>query len=112
VGTAISRGNDGVQVRLIKSVEADGHEVIPSGTVLSGRVLSVRQGDKHSKSFPMIRLAFNSAMLPDGRSFPLQASLADLGVTESVDSEGAASTRPADKGGDIGVPVATGAAGS
>ncbi len=112
VGTAISRVNDGVEVRLIKPLEAGGREVLPVGTILSGRVLAVSKGDKHRKSYAMIRLGFNRVTLPDGRSFPAQASLADLGSGEYVDSEGAASTRPVTKGDEVGVPVTAGAIGA
>jgi hypothetical protein len=55
----------------------------------------------------MIRLGFNRVTLPDGRSFPVRASLADLGVSEYVDSEGAASTVPPSKGKDIGSAAAS-----
>jgi hypothetical protein len=112
VGTAISRENDGVEVHLLKPVEAEGREVLPVGTILTGRVLAVRKGDKHRKAYPTIRLGFTRVTLPDGRTLPLQASLADLGVSEYVDSEGAASTVAPTKGGDIAVPVTTGAAGA
>jgi hypothetical protein len=112
VSTATSRVNDGVGVHLLQAVLAGGREVLPGGAILSGRVLDVRRGDKHAKSYPMIRLGFNRVTLPDGQSFPLEASLADLGVSEYVDSEGAATTKPPTKAGDIGVPVATGAAGA
>ncbi len=112
VGTAISRVNDGVEVRLIKPVLVGGREVLPAGTTLSGRVLAVRRGDKHRKTYAMIRLGFNRVTLPDGRSFPAQASLANLGVSESVDSEGAASMGPVTKGDEVGVPVTTGATGA
>ncbi len=112
VGTAISRVNDGAEAHLLKPVEADGREVLPAGTVLSGRVLAVRKGNKHTKAYPMIRLGFNRVVMPDGRSFPASASLADLGISVYVDSEGAASTRPYTKGEKVGVPVMTGAAGA
>ncbi len=112
VGTAISRVNDGVEVHLLKPVEVAGREVLPVGATLSGRVLAVRKGDKHTKTYAMIRLGFTRVTLPDGRSFPVRASLADLGVSEYVDSEGAASTVPPTKTGDVVVPVATGAAGA
>lgn len=112
VGTGISRVNDGVEAHLLKPVEVAGHEVLPVGTVLSGRVLAVRKGDKHTKIYAMIRLGFIRVALPKGRSFPIEASLADLGVSEYVDSEGAASTKPPTKAGDIAVPVTTGAAGA
>lgn len=112
VGTAISRVNDGVEVHLLKTVEAEGREVLPVGTVLTGRVLAARKGDKHTRTYPMIRLGFTRVTLPDGRSFSVQASLADLGVAQYVDSEGAASIVPRSKGDDIGVPATTTAAGA
>jgi hypothetical protein len=55
----------------------------------------------------MIRLGFTRLTLPDGRSFPVKASLADLGVEEYVDSEGAASTVPPSKGKDIETAAAS-----
>jgi hypothetical protein len=107
VGTAISRVNDGLEVHLIKPLEGPGRDLLPVGTILSGRVLGVRKGDKHTKAYAMIRLGFNRVTLPDGRSFTVQASLADLGVSEYVDSEGAATTVPPSKGKDIGTAVAS-----
>lgn len=112
VGTAISRVNDGMEVHLLKPVGAQGRDALPVGTVLSGRVIGVRKGDKHTKTYAMIRLAFNRVTLPDGRSFPVQASLADLGVSEYVDSEGAASTVPPSKGRDIGTAAASAGVGA
>jgi hypothetical protein len=112
VGTAISRVNDGVEVHLLKPVEAEGREVLPVGAILTGRVLAVRKGDKHRKVYPMIRLGFTQLRLPDGRTFPVEAALADLGAAQYVDVEGVASTVPPTKGGDIAVPVTTGAAGA
>jgi len=107
VGTATSRVNDGVEVHLLKPVGAQGREALPVGTVLSGRVLVVRRGDKHTKTYAAIRLGFSRVTLPDGRSFPIEASLADLGVSEYVDSEGVASTVPPSKGKDIGTAAAS-----
>ena len=112
VGTAISRPNDGVEVRLLKPATAAGREILPVGTVLTGRVLAARKGDKHTKTYPMIRLGFTRVTLPDGRSFPVEASLADLGLDVYVDSEGAASTVAPTKAGDIVVPATTTAAGA
>jgi len=112
VGTAISRVNDGVEVQLLKPVDAEGREVLPVGTVLTGRVLAACKGDKHTKTYPMIRLGFTRVTLPDGQTFPVQASLADLGLDVYVDSEGAASTVPPTRGGDIVVPATTTAAGA
>lgn len=107
VGTGISRVNDGVEVHLLKAAEAQGPEALSMGTVLSGRVLAVRKGDKRSKSYAMIRLGFGRVTLPDGRSFPIDASLAELGASEYVDSEGAASTVPPSKGEDAGTAAAS-----
>jgi hypothetical protein len=112
VGTAISRVNDGVEVHIIKPGEGAGRNVLPVGTILSGRVIAVRRGDKHTKAYAMIRLGFNRVTLPGGPSFPVQASLADLGIREYVDSEGGASTVPPSKGKDIGTAAASAGAGA
>lgn len=94
VGTATSREGDGVEVQLLKPVEAEGREVLPVGSIITGRVLAVRKGDTHRKIVPVLRLAFDKVRLPDGRTCPANASLAGLGVMESVDSEGAATPTP------------------
>jgi hypothetical protein len=111
-GTAISRVGDGVSVHLLEPVEAEGREVLPIGTILRGRVLAVRKGDKKTKSYPMIRLGFEEGQLPDGWIFPVSASLADLGVSEHVDSEGVATTDRPSRGEDIGVAAGSAGAGA
>lgn len=111
-GTDSSRVNDGVEVHLLKPVIAANREGLPAGTILSGRVLAVRKGNKHTHTYPMLRLGFDNATLPDGRSFPISASLADLGVSLKVDSEGAAMPEEATKGEDIGTVAAAGGAGA
>jgi hypothetical protein len=60
----------------------------------------------------MLRLAFDQATFPDGRKIPLQASLADLGVSLRIDPEGTAMPPEATKGEDIWTLAATGAAGA
>jgi hypothetical protein len=112
VGTDISRANDGVEVHLLKPVIVANRDVLPTGTILSGRVLAVQKGNKHTHTYPMIRLGFDEATLPDGRNFPLDASLADLGVSQTVDSEGAATQPEAKKGEDIGTVAGTTGAGA
>jgi len=109
VGTDISRVGDGIEVRLIQPAEAQAREVLPVGAILTGRVLAVRKGDTHRKVVPVLRLAFEQVRLPDGRMFPAKASVADLGESESVDSEGAVSTVPSSKGKDAaGVATSAG----
>jgi hypothetical protein len=112
VGTDSSRVNDGVEVHLLKPVIVANRDVLPTGTILSGRVLAARKGDKRTHTYPMIRLGFDKATLPDGRSFPVDASLADLGVALTVDSEGAATQPEATKGEDIGTVAGTTGAGA
>jgi len=112
VGTAISRVNDGVEVHLLKPVLAAGREVLPVGTILSGRVLSVRKGDKHTHTIPMLRLGFDTVTLPDGREFTGAASLADLGMMLKVDSEGAAMTEKRTTGERVGGVAASGGIGA
>jgi hypothetical protein len=108
VSTANSRLGDGVEVHLLKPVEAEGREVLPVGTILTGHVLAVRKGVTHRKVVPVLRLAFEQLRLPDGRTFPTKASIADLGVSESIDSEGTVSTAPSSKSKDA-ADVATSA---
>jgi hypothetical protein len=60
----------------------------------------------------MLRLSFENLTLPAGRSFPCNASLENLGITMQVDSEGAATPAETSEGGDVAVPVTTGAAGA
>ena len=112
VGTDSSRINDGVEVHLLKAVLAGNQDVLPAGTILSGRVLAVKKGNKDTHTYPMLRLAFDQATLPDGRKIPLQASLADLGVSLKIDSEGTAMPSEATTGADIGTVATTGAAGA
>jgi len=112
VGTESSRINDGVEVHLLKAVIVGNHELLPAGTILFGRVLAVQKGNKHTHTYPMLRLAFDQATFPDGRKIPLQASLADLGVSLTIDPEGTAMPPEATKGEDIGTLAATGAAGA
>jgi hypothetical protein len=109
VGTAISREGDGVTVQVIKPAEPQGSEVLPVGTILTGRVLFVRKGDTHKKVVPVLRLRFEQVRLPDGRTFPIMASLAGLGISEQVDSEGAAIPTQNTKTGNVA--AAAGAAG-
>ena len=112
VGTDSARINDGVEVHLLKAVTVENHEVLPAGTILSGRVLAVHKGNKHTHAYPMLRLAFDQATMPDARKIPLQASLADLGVSLNIDSEGAAMPPEATKGEDIGTLAGTTGAGA
>lgn len=112
VGTDSARINDGVEVHLLKAVIVENQEILPAGTILSGRVLAVHKGNKHTHTYPMLRLAFERAIVPDGRKIPLQASLADLGVALDIDSEGTAMPPEATKGEDIGTVAGTGAAGA
>ena len=112
VGTESSRINDGVEVHLLKAVIVGNHELLPAGTILFGRVLAVQKGNKHTHTYPMLRLAFDQATFPDGRKIPLQASLADLGVSLRIDPEGTAMPPEATKGEDIWTLAATGAAGA
>ena len=112
VGSGISRAGDGVEVRLVKPVATQGREALPAGSVLTGRVLNARPGSKRTRTFPMLRLKFDRLTLPDGRSLPVAASLADLGILLAVDSEGAAMPPEATRGGDVAVAGTSGAIGA
>jgi hypothetical protein len=96
-----------VEVWLLKRVLARGRkgitEVLPAGTVLTGRVVDARPGSKRTRTFPMLRLKFDRLTLPDGRTFPVEAALADLGVSLKVDAEGVVMQPEATLGDDVAV---------
>src|SRR5262249_13327982 len=109
VDTKTSRVGDGVDAVLIEPVTHYDVVILPIGTRLHGRVVTVRAADKKQKIHALLRLSFDEVILPDGRLFKSLASIQSLGASEEVDSEGAATAPGVSKGETVGV-TATGAA--
>lgn len=57
--------------------DRDGRVVLPEGTRVEGRVVATKDAGRYGRS--ELRLAFDRAVLPDGRSVDVQGSLQRLG---------------------------------
>ena len=76
---------------------ANGIELIPSGSVITGRVTSVLKAQKDGKP-GAIDVSFYRLRLPNGRSIPINGSLTDLNAgSTSSDNEGTASAKKMSK---------------
>ena len=71
VGSTISHPKDPFAVHLLMSVTVKGLEVLPQGTVFSGRVISVLSADPKTHTRAQVQVAFEKVLLRDGRSFPI-----------------------------------------
>jgi len=76
---------------------ANGIELIPSGSVITGRVNAVQKSQKDGKP-GSIDVGFYSLGLPNGRVVPINGSLTDLSAGgTSSDNEGTASAKKTSK---------------
>jgi hypothetical protein len=75
----------------------NGIELIPSGSVITGRVNLVQKAQKDGKP-GTIDVSFYRLRLPNGRSIPINGSLTDLNSgSTSSDNEGTASAKKTSK---------------
>ena len=79
-----SRVGDEFRSTVVDPVYARGFEVIPAGSIVNGRVTHVTRASRKSNA-GSLNVAFNGVELPNGKSFPLNASLA---TSSSADNEG------------------------
>jgi len=77
IHTRISRVNDLVTARLLQPVYVNGHVVLPSGSLLDGRITMVRPSGRMHRPAEL-GLKFESVLLPDGRSESMAAVLSAL----------------------------------
>lgn len=80
VGTATSHAGDKVEARLLNPLSVRDRQVLPRGALLSGRVVMVRPGNNTINAYPALLLGFDKLILPDGRNFPINVSLASMRV--------------------------------
>lgn len=79
--------------QVAKDVMLDGRVVIPQGSELRGRVVSVREGHRFA-NHATIRLRPDAIVLPDGSQYALHASVVGArNRTTKVDSEGNITTK-------------------
>ena len=75
---------DQFQSTIVDPVYARGFEVIPAGSIVNGRVTHVTRASRKSNA-GSLNVAFNGLELPNGKSYPMNASLA---TSSSADNEG------------------------
>jgi hypothetical protein len=94
----ISRVGDRFTSTVVTPVYASGVEVVPAGSVVEGRVSSIRSARTRGRE-GQIALAFDSLVLPDGKRVPLDGTLTELQDDRSstVDAENEVSGKSSDK---------------
>lgn len=97
----ISSGNarigDRFTTTVVDPIYSGGVEVIPSGSIITGRVTSVDRASRKSKAGTM-GVSFVSVQLPSGMTRTINGSLADIsGESVNSDNEGTVSGRSSTK---------------
>jgi type IV secretion system protein VirB10 len=94
----ISRVGDRFTSTVVTPVYASGVEVVPAGSVVEGRVSSIKSARTRGRE-GQIALAFDSLVLPDGKKVPLDGTLTELQDDRSatVDAENEVSGKSSDK---------------
>src|ERR1051325_7147759 len=69
---------------VVTPVYVRGVEVIPAGSIVAGHVTDVERASRKSQA-GSINVTFTSVQIPNGRTYPLDASLA---ASDSADNEG------------------------
>jgi hypothetical protein len=88
IQSQVAHPDDVVEARLVKPVSVGGRVALPEGTLLTGRVLQVRQARRLGRPAE-IAFRFDQVALPDGQEKPLGAILSGLqGAVVKLDSEG------------------------
>lgn len=84
-----SKGGDGFSGRVTENVVVNGKTVIPVGASVSGRLLRVSDPRRIS-GVGSIQMLPEAVLLPDGRSFAINAALVDTSLPSflNVDNEG------------------------
>lgn len=98
LSSEISHVGDRFTSTVVTPVHASGVEVVPAGSVVQGRVTSVKSARTRGRE-GQVAVAFDSLVLPDGKRFPIEGALTELQDDRSaaVDSENEVSGRSSDK---------------
>lgn len=94
----ISHVGDRFTSTVVTPVYASGVEVVPAGSMVQGRVTSVKSARTRGRE-GQVAVAFDSLVLPDGKKVPLEGTLTELQDDRSatVDAENEVSGRSSDK---------------
>ena len=98
ISSGSSRVGDRFTTTVTEPVYANGGvEVIPAGSIVSGRVSSVQRAGRKSKGGTM-GVQFTSLRMPNGATYPINGSLTSTsGQTEEYDNEGQVTGRSSTK---------------
>jgi len=84
IHTQVNHANDLVTARVLKPVYVDGHIVLPSGSILDGRITMIRKSGRVHRPAEL-RLRFDEIVLPDGQAEPMAGVLASLENSSNPD---------------------------
>lgn len=119
LSSGTSRVGDRFQTTVVTPVYASGVEVVPAGSIVEGRVISVSPARTRGRE-GQLSVQFDSIVVPDGTKHPLDGSLTELQDARAgkVDSENGVSGNSSEKrnigyigGGTVGGAVLGGAIG-
>jgi type IV secretion system protein VirB10 len=98
LNSEISRVGDRFTSTVITPVYAGGVEVVPAGSIVEGRVSSVKSSRTRGREGQMA-LSFDTLVLPSGKRMALDGALTELQDDRSstVDGENGVSGKPSDK---------------
>jgi hypothetical protein len=119
LNSQISRAGDRFQATVVTPVYASGVEVVPAGSIVEGRVISVSPARTRGRE-GQLAVQFDSVVVPDGTRHQLDGALTELQDARAgkVDAENEVSGNSSDKrnvayvgGGTVGGAVLGGAIG-
>jgi hypothetical protein len=84
IHTQVNRPNDLVSARLLQPVLVDGRVVLPSGSILDGRITMIRNSG-HVHRPAELGLRFDKILLPDGQAEPMAGVLAVMDESRKLD---------------------------
>lgn len=98
LSSEISHVGDRFTSTVLTPVYASGVEVVPAGSVVQGRVTSVKSARTRGRE-GQLAVAFDSLVLPDGKKLSLEGAITDLQEDRSatVDAENEVSGRSSDR---------------
>ena len=93
ISSGTARIHDRFTTTVVDPVYAGGVEVVPAGSIITGRVTSVQKAQRKSKAGTM-GVDFVSIQSPNGTTYPINGSLTSVnGDTETYDNEGGVTGR-------------------
>jgi hypothetical protein len=84
IHTQVNHANDLVTARLLQPVLVGGRVVLPSGSILDGRITMIRNS-RHVHRPAELGLRFDKILLPDGQAEPMAGVLAEMDESSKLD---------------------------